>query len=121
MAPKKLTSLELQKFEDALRQMLGVLTGDIRHLADETIDNPAPSGASAEDTGASVHSMEISLELLQRDGDAQSEITGALERLEQGVFGLCAQCEKPVPRARLQAMPHVKNCIDCQRQLEQSA
>lgn len=121
MAHKKLTAQELQQFEDALRHMLGVLTGDIRRLQDETIANPTPSGASAEDTGAAVHSLEISLELLGRDEDAQNKIMEALERLEKGVFGLCVSCEKPVPRTRLQAMPHAAHCIDCQRDLEQQA
>ena len=119
MAHKKLTAQELQQFEDALRQMLGVLTGDIRRLEDETIGNPTPSAESAEDTGAAVHSMEISLELLEHDEDSVNEIMAALARLEQGVFGLCTLCRKPVPRTRLQAMPHAKNCIDCQRNLEQ--
>lgn len=119
MAIKKLTSQELRKFEDALRRMLGVLTGDIQELENETIASPAASEVSEEDTGAVVHSMEISLELLEREEDAQSEIMGALTRLEQGVFGLCVLCRKPVPRTRLQAMPHARHCIDCQRDLEQ--
>lgn len=121
MAHKKLTAQELQQFEEALRHLLGVLTGDIRRLEDETIANPTPSGESAEDTGAAVHSMEISLELLGRDEDAVSEIMAALARLEQGVFGLCVLCQKPVPRTRLQAMPHARHCIECQRNLEQQA
>ena len=118
MTHKQLTAQELQQFEDALRGMLGVLTGDIRRLEAETIGAPDPSGASAEDTGAAVHSMEISLELLERDEDAQDEILAALGRVEQGVFGQCILCEKPVPRTRLQAMPYAKHCIDCQRNLE---
>ncbi len=121
MAHKKLTAQELQQFEDALRHLLGVLTGDIRRLEDETIGNPTPGGVSEEDTGAVVHSMEISLELLERDEDTVNEIIAALVRLEQGVFGLCILCEKPVPRSRLQAMPHAKHCIDCQRNLERKA
>lgn len=121
MAHKKLTSQELRKFEDVLRRMLGVLTGDIQQLEDETIVNPPPGDVSAEDTGSIVHSIEISLELLELEGDVQSEIMGALTRLEQGVFGLCTRCQKPVPRTRLLAMPHAEHCIDCQRDLEQRA
>jgi RNA polymerase-binding transcription factor DksA len=117
-ASKKLTPQEVKQFEDALRQMLGVLTGDIRRLENETIGDEAKSDVSAEDSGAVIHSMEISLELLERDENAVTEVMAALRRIEQGVFGLCTMCEKRLRRSRLQAMPHAKNCIDCQRTLE---
>ena len=121
MAHKQLTAQELQKFDDALRQILGVLTGDIARLEDETSGSQAPSGGSAEDSGPAMHSLEISLELLERDEDASDRVLAALARLEQGVFGLCVRCRNPVPRTRLQAIPYAENCIDCQRKLEQHA
>lgn len=32
----------------------------------------------------------------------------------------CADCEEPIPEARRQALPGVKLCIDCQRELDQA-
>jgi RNA polymerase-binding protein DksA len=56
-------------------------------------------------------------EALEVIGDAaQREIEAinvALQRLEQGVYGLCKVCGRQIPEARLQAMPHATACVDC--------
>ncbi len=38
----------------------------------------------------------------------------ALARIEVGTFGECAECEEPIPRARLRARPESRCCIPCQ-------
>ncbi len=43
-------------------------------------------------------------------------IEEALERLEEGSYGVCAQCEKPISAKRLQAVPWAKYCVPCQEQ-----
>ena len=37
----------------------------------------------------------------------------ALSRMEQPGFGLCSQCENPIPLGRLKAMPGSTLCVDC--------
>ena len=43
----------------------------------------------------------------------------ALERLRLGKFGTCEDCQQPIGKARLQAMPYARFCIDCARRREQ--
>ncbi|WP_411721478.1 TraR/DksA family transcriptional regulator [Mycetocola sp.] len=42
----------------------------------------------------------------------------ALARVEDGSFGLCSRCGKPIGRARLDARPAAELCIDCARLAE---
>lgn len=42
----------------------------------------------------------------------------ALERFEQGRWGICERCQKPIEQKRLVARPCVEYCIDCQAKLE---
>ncbi len=44
---------------------------------------------------------------------ALSDVEHALEKLEQGTFGVCEKCHKPISPARLEAMPAVHRCIEC--------
>lgn len=37
----------------------------------------------------------------------------ALRRLDDGVYGVCEGCAALIPFERLQAMPHVRRCVDC--------
>jgi DnaK suppressor protein len=45
-------------------------------------------------------------------------IDGALDRLDRGEYGICGNCGRPIPLARLQAMPTAELCLNCARQRE---
>jgi RNA polymerase-binding protein DksA len=42
------------------------------------------------------------------------EVNAALSRLEAGTYGVCEQCSRPIPLARLRAMPSARYCVECQ-------
>ena len=41
------------------------------------------------------------------------QVRNALLRIENGTYGTCANCGKPIAEARLQARPIATRCIDC--------
>ncbi|HEY3331100.1 MAG TPA: TraR/DksA C4-type zinc finger protein [Capsulimonadaceae bacterium] len=45
-------------------------------------------------------------------------IIRALEKVSEGTYGVCDNCKKPIPPARLEALPYAVLGIDCQEQLE---
>jgi RNA polymerase-binding protein DksA len=47
-----------------------------------------------------------------------SEIEAALEKIEQGTYGACESCEKPIHPDRLEVLPFASLCVSCQRQKE---
>ena len=122
MPGKKLSPKETQEFDQLLRGLLGVLTGDIRNLESETISEDHPRGnVSAEDSGSEINAVELSLELLERDEKTVREIMEALDRIKAGSYGICEICDKAVKKTRLRYMPHARNCVDCQRAAEQGS
>lgn len=42
----------------------------------------------------------------------------ALMKIENGSYGLCVNCDREIPRSRLEAKPSVSLCLACQRQHE---
>lgn len=42
----------------------------------------------------------------------------ALERLQDGTYGICAHCGKEIAQARLEVSPEASSCVDCARGLE---
>jgi DnaK suppressor protein len=46
-----------------------------------------------------------------------ARVVAALARLEADpeLFGLCTECEEPIPPKRLELMPYVELCVDCQQ------
>ena len=43
----------------------------------------------------------------------EREVTQALHRLEEGSYGVCTACGKPISPGRLQALPAAALCFDC--------
>ena len=43
------------------------------------------------------------------------KITVALQRIESGDYGMCAECGSVIDAARLEAYPYAEECIDCAR------
>lgn len=56
---------------------------------------------------------------LQRKVEATlEEVERALAKLEDGTYGLCEACGARIDRARLEALPQARYCIDCQSRQE---
>ena len=47
-----------------------------------------------------------------------NRLSAALDRLNDGAYGTCIECEEPISPARLRAMPEVLTCVRCQDQIE---
>jgi DnaK suppressor protein len=60
----------------------------------------------------------FTVRIKQREGTLIREINHALERLEEGTFGLCQECGKEISEKRLKAHPMTALCIQCQREQE---
>ncbi len=45
-------------------------------------------------------------------------VNNALQRLEDGTYGLCLQCGKPIPPARLEVLPWAERDVQCEEQVE---
>ncbi len=62
--------------------------------------------------------QEMAKEISRRRTLEVSRIDAALSRVEEGEFGYCLRCGKPIAAKRLDLDPTVPNCIDCAQQRE---
>ncbi|HWG43381.1 MAG TPA: TraR/DksA family transcriptional regulator [Gemmataceae bacterium] len=124
-----MTKAELETYRERLLTLRNRLTGDVSHLADEALRarGGEASGSLSNaplhpaDLGTDNFEQEFTLSLLQNQEQALGEITEALERVRQGSFGRCEECEQAIPKARLQALPYARHCVACARKLQQSS
>jgi DnaK suppressor protein len=109
---------ELKKFEKILdemkRQLLDnarkALTGDIHLDPDDFPDEI--------DTASSESGLAFIGRLRERERVLLQKIDDALERIEDGTYGVCSSCEEEIGLKRLQARPVATLCIDCKSQQE---
>lgn len=119
---RKPTAKDLEQYRAVLEHLRRELSGDIHDLEDDAFlnDGVRPSVDNPADIGSDSFAQEFSLELLARDEKTLGQIIEAIKRIGQGSFGRCAVCGNWIPKTRLNAVPHARNCIDCQREAEKA-
>jgi DnaK suppressor protein len=111
---KKNLEAELNRTVERIRQMGGTTTsvqtmsalGDTSQLADE-VDVIQIN----EDREMNFATRSLLVERANR-------LAEALERLRDGEYGVCQECNEAIAPARLKAMPEVMTCVRCQDRLE---
>ena len=74
--------------------------------------------AVAEEDLAQISYDEFVSTRLNKLGSAQLQLVNeALDRIRTGDYGVCLQCEDPIPSKRLHAVPWAKYCVGCQQQI----
>ena len=76
---------------------------------EETYDNHLADSATA------TLNREIDYTLEENSEHVLAAIEEALRRIDEGSFGTCARCGKPIAEERLEAIPYAIRCIDCKR------
>ncbi len=65
------------------------------------------------DVASDYNSLETNFDLAARDGKYLVYLEEALQRIEDGTFGICKVCKKLIPKARLEAVPTATKCVSC--------
>ena len=117
----KLSKEVLQKLKKALLKKRARLMGNVEKLEEETFMNSQKdysgdiSGYKTHiaDIGSDASGMELMLGLASNQQKLLQQVNEALARIEDGTYGFCQMCGKPIPQARLEAIPEAELCLNC--------
>src|SRR6476646_4947038 len=108
---------KLLQLRDAMvDSMAGVAKDNLRARAEGS--EASAFGMHQADAGSDAYDRDFALSLLSQEQDALYEIDEALKRVELGTYGKCEMSGKPIPHARLEAIPFARFTVECQSQLE---
>ena len=111
---------KLLQLRDAMvDSMAGVAQGTLRSRAEGS--EASAFGMHQADAGSDAYDRDFALSLLSQEQDALYEIDEALKRIELGTYGKCEMSGKPIPHARLEAIPFARFTVECQSQLEKQS
>jgi RNA polymerase-binding transcription factor DksA len=99
-----------------LDQMQSVAQDSLRSRSEN--NEASAVGQHQADAGSDAYEKDFALSLLSQEQDALYEIEEALKRIESGTYGVCEMSNKPIPHARLEAIPFARFTVECQQQLE---
>lgn len=109
---------EWQKYYKTLLDLRERLLHQMSGLAKESAEEMAGYSLHMADSGTDNFDRDFALSLLSSDQDAVYEIEEALKRIEKNTYGVCELTQKPIPKARLEAIPWTRFTVEAQAQLE---
>ena len=111
-------------FEDTIRAKLLALKDTLAKRAaspEAILSHRSYEVGDIADTGAQEEQHQTYMHLNALDQQKWRQVQRALELLEQGDYGLCQECDEPIPRGRLLLAPDALRCVDCQTDQEDSS
>lgn len=109
---------KLESRREELKAELAQLDQELQWLAVEQDDERGGLGNHMGDDGSSLMEQER-VATVRADLEALlHQVEGALTRMDEGTYGICQRCHRPIPVERLEAIPHVQFCVECQSHLE---
>jgi RNA polymerase-binding transcription factor DksA len=116
------TMVDQQTARDRLTEMLHDLEDSAR-----TLDRETAGGEPGELSNLDQHPAELATNLSDSDREnavrevvdgQRQEVVDALARLDDGSYGTCVDCGRPLPEERLDARPEAARCVECQAKAE---
>lgn len=106
---KKLLLIERQSILEHLSDLQGASFSELDHTTGDPAD---------------LASVEITQTAIQKLGNREKKllekITLAINKIEDGSYGVCEMCGEDISPARLEARPVAQYCIDCKTEMEQN-
>ena len=121
-----LTGKELEEYRELLMQRRRELLGSVSQMRSEALDKNRQDAAgnlskfptSPADLGSDNYELEFTLSLLESEQELLREIDDALERINQGIYGICEGTGEGIPRTRLKFEPWTRYTVEYASMLE---
>lgn len=124
---RHLSAAEVQYFREMLLQKRREILQNVQEIEGETL-RKSRLDASGDlssmpihmaDLGTDNYQQEFSLGLMDSERRLLVEIDDALNRIAAGTYGICEGTGKPIPKARLEAQPWARYCVEYARMVEE--
>lgn len=115
-----LKKAEIEKYKKELLRLRGQLTQTLRGSTAEvkTPDDTTAYSQHQADKGTDDFDKTISIELTSKEYDVLRQIDRALEKIEEGTYGVCDLSGDEIPKARLDAVPYAVMTVKSQERFE---
>ena len=119
---KKYSKEKLKKFQLSIQKRMEEIAEDMDDIHDGILDNGNDSEGSSQESVFSVHMADAGTDsfeqeknylLMGRESDYYKNLELALDRIDDGIFGICKICEELIPEERMLEVPNATKCVGC--------
>ncbi len=113
MQPEVLDDARRAELAEHLRAELDALAGEIATLESITVPVAPDRAIGRLSRLEAINEKSVNEAALRSARLREARVRGALARLHEADFGLCADCGEPIPFLRLKTVPGVRLCVRC--------
>ena len=119
---KKYSKAKLTQFRKSIEKRMEEIAEDMGDIHDGILDNGNDSEGSSQESVFSVHMADAGTDsfeqeknyiLMGRESDYYKNLEVALDRVDDGIFGICKICEELIPEERMLEVPNATKCVGC--------
>jgi DnaK suppressor protein len=103
----------LQRYESLLKELEASLEAEISQPESEANPVKLEGTMGRVSRGDAMQVQQMALEMKRRRRQRLQQVKTAFMRIEQGTYGLCSRCQRPIDEARLDAFPEILLCVAC--------
>ena len=108
------------KFRSILESIRTKLLGDVEKSNQNVRTSEAEQMADISDDAARTYNRQLEGEIGNQEWQRLKQVDLAIQKIEEGEYGICSQCEEPIPEARLQVVPFTEFCTQCLSEMEKN-
>ena len=119
---KKYSKEKLKKFRISIKKRMEEIAEDMGDIHDGILDNGNNSEGLSQDSVFSVHMADAGTDsfeqeknyiLMGRESDYYKKLEQALDRIDDGIFGICKICAELIPEERMLEVLNATKCVGC--------
>lgn len=117
----KFTKASEEKLKKRLLDSRSEIISEVNHNTETTMEMGTDGVQDIGDVSANTYNRQILLSLNDGQRTILADIDEALDRIKNGEYGICIECEEEIGIKRLEVRPQAKYCIDCKTEIEKEA
>lgn len=115
---KVLDKKTLEKFKRILLKEREQIIGEVKQIDESSKEIGQDGIQDIGDEATTIYNKQLLLSLNENERIRLQEVDEALDRIENGTYGICEECGGPISLKRLEVRPVAKYCVPCLTKLE---
>ena len=111
---------KLSQFRSKLESARSELLGDVEKSNQNVRDGDVGHIADISDDAARAYNRQLEGELGEQEWQKLKQVDLAIEKINEGSYGICSNCEGKIPEARLEIVPYTEFCTQCLSEMEKN-
>ena len=108
----------LASFKTKLEKIRSTMIGDVKDKYKTKKNDPSEQMADITDDAAQSYNQQLIMEFGEQEWKKLRLVEEAIEKMDDGQYGVCSECKESIPEARLKLIPFTAYCVECLEAIE---